>query len=103
MSSGYVIEIDNDGLSGVIQEHGTNGGTYSFYNYSGDMKLRVQARVSFTAGDPHAWLADGIVWDGVTYDVPANQVAEYQTQLYPLGIPGDGDRRFRAIVIAIPG
>ncbi len=24
-------------------------------------------------------------------------------RLGPLGIPGDGDRRFRAIVIAIPG
>jgi hypothetical protein len=88
--TGYILELSNDGTSGTIIQHGDaaaqlaltgQGGIYAFENYAGATKLRVQASVSFNPVSLRPWLAENIVWDGVTYDVPSNQVAWYQTQL----------------------
>ena len=43
---GYILSLDQNGASGVVQQHGTNRTTYSFYNYGG-VPLKVQATVSF--------------------------------------------------------
>lgn len=82
---GYISKLFGiPGLQyGSVTAHGTNGATYLFGNYSA-IVLKLQAQVTFdissvdAPGFP-AGSAENIVWDGVTYDVPAGQIQQSQT------------------------